>query len=81
MKTLVLTFLILMACSFSIASPQPSDSDLLIGQVVIVHLDSNSQAVTATVVSESASGVLVRIQATGKLYFYPQSRLSGLEQL
>lgn len=83
MRYTTLIFMILTACSpgFAVAKDLDAANNALIGTIVIVHLDANSQYTTGTLVEQSPQGVLVRLQATGKLYFYPSHRLSGLEQL
>ena len=63
------------------ASDAPPCSQSLIGTQSIIHLDGYQSLTTGIVVSQDGSGVVVRLDSTGKLYFYPQARLSGIEQL
>jgi hypothetical protein len=52
----------------------------MIAKTVIVHLDNFTALVQGIVVSLKVEGVIVRI-ANDKLYFYPMSRVSGVEEV
>lgn len=83
MKYTALVFTLFTACSpgFATASQAALQDPQLVGQVVLVHLDDNAQQVAGTVISLNETGVLIRLQSTNKMYFYPLHRVSGVEQL
>lgn len=83
MKKLILTFATVALCACSQFYPIPAEAHspaALEGSVVIVHLDNNTGLVQGTLVDITLKGVLVRL-SNSKLYFYPMSRISGIEQL
>jgi len=82
MKMLLLSLLVLTACSTGFAvDHDDGPTEVMGGRHVAVHLDGNTGLTTGTLVRLDSTGVIVRLDATGKLYFYPQSRISGIEQL
>lgn len=87
MKKLVLSLTLVLFCACSEftpisaqASQQAPAQNLLEGSLVIVHLDNNTGLIQGVLVEVSGKGVLVRLN-NNKLYFYPLTRVSGVEQL
>jgi hypothetical protein len=87
MRLAILPFFFLAACTCARfveigpaqARASEGNNNTMIGMAVIVHLDSNQQYVGGTLVSNTDEGVTVRL-SNGKFYFYPNHRVSGVEQ-
>lgn len=78
---LVLSTAVLCACSQFYPVPAEAHGPAVMeGSNVIVHLDGNTGLVQGVLVSIELKGILVRL-SNNKLYFYPMSRVSGVEQM
>lgn len=75
MKYVLLSFLILVACGSSSTTVQAAESNALVGKMVVVVLDNASQQAPGRLVSLNRDGVIIRLTADGKLYFYPTHRI------
>lgn len=84
MKQLILMSLIVCACSNTqvMAIELPVE---LCNKHVLVHLKDgltdNAEQVAGTLVRHDHTGLLLKLDSDGKLYWYPEHRLSGVEVL
>lgn len=87
MKQLILMSLIVCACSNTqvMAIESPHELKFHVNDHVTVHLrdgeNDNAEQVSGKLQSLSGEYVAITLDSTGKLYFYPMRRVSGLEAL